>query len=255
MEIITSIDLNPHFMKYLPHKMSSPKHPMHCTCTQLESPPQFRMRRMRKVMHELDRIYFTPLFQRKFKTLTTLKRRRHKLGCKTAVPPKRLKAGAAGDATPGGTAAPSESGAVQQQQMAPQLQQQQLPQQSALQQRKQLGVRSLPPKRTQQMVSTASSESSESGDSDSESQRDQDSSASTNVSGASGGLEAKRKHKATGPKKSGKKKKFMPTEKKKTVVNQKLHVDRNFRLWLANRRIYIYRRKKVASIRGGIVFE
>ncbi|KPU75453.1 uncharacterized protein Dana_GF22597, isoform C [Drosophila ananassae] len=208
---------------------------------------KFRMRRMRKVMHELDRIYFTPLFQRKFKTLTTLKRRRHKLGCKTAVPPKRLKAGAAGDATPGGTAAPSESGAVQQQQLAPQPQQQQLPQQSALQQRKQLGVRNLPPKRTHQMVSTASSESSESGDSDSESQRDQDSSASTNVSGASVGLEAKRKHKATGPKKSGKKKKFMPTEKKKTVVNQKLHVDRNFRLWLANRRIYIYRRKKVTT--------
>lgn len=232
--------------------MSSSKHLMHCTCTQIES-LQFRMRRMRKVMHELDRIYFTPLFQRKFKTLTTLKRRRHKLGCKTAVPPKRLKAGAAGDGIPGGTATTSEPGAVQyQQQLVPQPQQQPLPQQLALQQRKQLGVRPLPPKRTQQMVSTASSESSESGDSDSESQRDQDSSASTNMSGASGGMETKRKHKATGPKKSGKKKKFMPTEKKKAVVNQKLHVDRNFRLWLANRRIYIYRRKKVASIRGGI---
>ncbi|XP_070132656.1 cytosolic carboxypeptidase Nna1 isoform X2 [Drosophila bipectinata] len=204
---------------------------------------KFRMRRMRKVMHELDRIYFTPLFQRKFKTLTSLKRRRHKLGCKTAVPPKRLKAGAtagAGDAASVGPATSgSDPGAASQQQQLPP------PQQSQLQQRKQLGVRPLPAKRTQQMVAMASSESSDSGDSDSESQRDQDSSASTNVSGISSGVEVKRKLKSAVAKKSAKKKKFMPIEKKKVVINQKLHVDRNFRLWLANRRIYIYRRKKV----------
>ncbi|EDX09562.1 GD13060 [Drosophila simulans] len=64
------------------------------------------MRRMRKVMHELDRIYFTPLFQRKFKTLTTLKRRRQKMGVKAAPSGKRLRGG-------GGPATPTPALAVQ----------------------------------------------------------------------------------------------------------------------------------------------
>ncbi|EDW27729.1 GL20590 [Drosophila persimilis] len=50
-------------------------------------------------------------------------------------------------------------------------------------------------------------------------------------------------------KQKSKKKKFMPTEKKKPPSNPKLHVDRNFRLWLANRKIFIYRRKKCLQTR------
>lgn len=46
--------------------------------------------------------------------------------------------------------------------------------------------------------------------------------------------------------KRNKKKKHMPTEKCKTkALNRKMRIDRNLRLWLANRRIFIFRRKKV----------
>lgn len=34
-------------------------------------------------MHVLDQVYFSPVLQRKFKALARLKRRRHKLGCKS----------------------------------------------------------------------------------------------------------------------------------------------------------------------------
>lgn len=48
--------------------------------------------------------------------------------------------------------------------------------------------------------------------------------------------------------KRNKKKKHMPTEKCKTKAsNRKMRIDRNLRLWLANRRIFIFRRKKVHS--------
>ncbi|KAH8273289.1 hypothetical protein KR018_005272, partial [Drosophila ironensis] len=207
---------------------------------------KFRMRRMRKVMHELDRIYFTPLFQRKFRTLTTLKRRRHKLGCKAVTPGKRQRGGA----TPGtedstGTGGGAASGGASDSLPAQQQQQQ-------VQNRKQISSQP-PTKRVSKPVSgDQSSESSDSMDSDSESQRDHDNSSAT-ASGASGsgGMDTRRtKTKASGgSRKASKKRKFMPTEKKKTVVSQKLHVDRNFRLWLANRRIYIYRRKKSTQTR------
>ncbi|XP_070075065.1 cytosolic carboxypeptidase Nna1 isoform X2 [Drosophila takahashii] len=213
---------------------------------------KFRMRRMRKVMHELDRIYFTPLFQRKFKTLTTLKRRRHKMGVKTAPPTgKRLRGGGGG----GGTTATGEgvSSAITENPSS-----------------RQLARKPNPPpaptrevKRVQQSAGPQSSDSTDSMDSSqSESLRDPDcSSASTGLSTAIGSgtgsgngngnaKEVARKVKPSGGvKKTGKKKKFMPTEKRKPVVNQKLHVDRNFRLWLANRRIYIYRRKKSTQAR------
>lgn len=48
--------------------------------------------------------------------------------------------------------------------------------------------------------------------------------------------------------KRNKKKKHMSTEKCKTkALNRKMRIDRNLRLWLANRRIFIFRRKKVHS--------
>jgi len=72
---------------------------------------------------------------------------------------------------------------------------------------------------------------------------------SSGSTAASKEVTKKVKTSGAGTKKTAKKKKFMPTEKKKPVVNQKLHVDRNFRLWLANRRIYIYRRKKVSIVK------
>ncbi|KAH8368091.1 hypothetical protein KR084_006864 [Drosophila pseudotakahashii] len=211
---------------------------------------KFRMRRMRKVMHELDRIYFTPLFQRKFKTLTTLKRRRHKMGVKTAAPAgKRLRGGVAGSAAIGdGVAAGHGSSATVEPNPSSRL----------------LARKPPPPpaprevKRGQQSTGPQSSDSTDSMDSSqSESLRDPDcSSASTGIGTAIGSgnvKEVARKVKPSGgvggAKKTGKKKKFMPTEKRKVVVNQKLHVDRNFRLWLANRRIYIYRRKKSTQAR------
>ncbi|XP_016969324.1 cytosolic carboxypeptidase Nna1 isoform X3 [Drosophila rhopaloa] len=212
---------------------------------------KFRMRRMRKVMHELDRIYFTPLFQRKFKTLTTLKRRRHKMGGKATPNGKRLRGGGAGsgvgvgsnaigDATPTPTTAAQAGGSLMENTTASQ-------QQNSTRQ-----LAKKPPIKKGQTTGAQSSDSTDSLDSSqSESFRDPDcSSASTGTS-----KEVKRKVKANsagaggGAKKTGKKKKFMPTEKKKQVVNQKLHVDRNFRLWLANRRIYIYRRKKSTQAR------
>ncbi|XP_050746470.1 cytosolic carboxypeptidase Nna1 isoform X3 [Drosophila biarmipes] len=213
---------------------------------------KFRMRRMRKVMHELDRIYFTPLFQRKFKTLTTLKRRRHKMGpVKTTPNGKRLRGGGAG--APTGdvpSVATSQTGAS-------------IVETSATQQPNPvMQLARKPPGKSAQPNGAESSESTDSLDSSqSESLRDPEcSSASTGIgsgigtgsgTGTAAGKETGRKAKATGggAKKTGKKKKFMPTEKRKPVVNQKLHVDRNFRLWLANRRIYIYRRKKSTQAR------
>ncbi|XP_017063760.1 cytosolic carboxypeptidase Nna1 isoform X1 [Drosophila eugracilis] len=192
---------------------------------------KFRMRRMRKVMHELDRIYFTPLFQRKFKTLTTLKRRRHKMGGKTSPNTKRLRGGGGAIAVSGGGGT-ANSDAVPATPTTPTQQSQPI---------RQLARK--PPIKSPQPTGARSSESTDSMDSSqSESLRDPDcSSAST---GASKEITRKAKSTGGGSKKSGKKRKFMPIEKKKPVVNQKLHVDRNFRLWLANRRIYIYRRKK-----------
>ncbi|KMZ09663.1 uncharacterized protein Dsimw501_GD17141, isoform K [Drosophila simulans] len=196
---------------------------------------KFRMRRMRKVMHELDRIYFTPLFQRKFKTLTTLKRRRQKMGVKAAPSGKRLRGG-------GGPATPTPALAVQA--ASPfvetnNIQKLHTPRQLA---------RNLP-SNSDQPAGGQSSDSSDSMDS-SQSESLQEPDASSGSTAASKEVTKKVKASGAGTKKTAKKKKFMPTEKKKPVVNQKLHVDRNFRLWLANRRIYIYRRKKVSIVQS-----
>ncbi|XP_032582258.1 cytosolic carboxypeptidase Nna1 isoform X3 [Drosophila sechellia] len=199
---------------------------------------KFRMRRMRKVMHELDRIYFTPLFQRKFKTLTTLKRRRQKMGVKAAPSGKRLRGGS-GPAVSAAT--PTPAPAVQA--TAPfvetnNIQKLHTPRQLA---------RNLP-SNSDQPAGGQSSDSSDSMDS-SQSESLQEPDASSGSTAASKEVTKKVKAGGAGTKKTAKKKKFMPTEKKKPVVNQKLHVDRNFRLWLANRRIYIYRRKKSTQAR------
>ncbi|XP_033238547.1 cytosolic carboxypeptidase Nna1 isoform X5 [Drosophila pseudoobscura] len=208
-------------------------------CAPIRAPPsspevvheirKFRVRRMRKVMHELDRIYFTPLFQRKFKALTTLKRRRHKMGVtKTPAPPvgKRLKGGGAAPA------AGSEASAL----LADQFMRKQL--------------KKSPKKHKEKESSDSTGSSSQSQDSEAATPTETQKKpavgrttcgAATSQSGAgSTGGSSKQK---------SKKKKFMPTEKKKPPSNPKLHVDRNFRLWLANRKIFIYRRKKCLQTR------
>lgn len=216
---------------------------------------------MRKVMHELDRIYFTPLFQRKFKTLIKLKRRRHKLGGKApgsaASNARRPKA--ASDATPTPTspagADEGESGGAGE--GTPTAATAAPPAQPQPQQRKQLARK--PIKRLKGGFVQSSDSTDSLTSSQSESCGDQDTSTTTSTST---GVQARRRMAkvsgsgtgtgAASPKKSGnnkkKKKKFMPTEKKKPEVYHKTMVNRNFRLWLANRCIYIYRRKKVAFV-------
>ncbi|KAH8392975.1 hypothetical protein KR200_007204, partial [Drosophila serrata] len=203
---------------------------------------KFRMRRMRKVMHELDKIYFTPLFQRKFKTLIKLKRRRHKLGGKSPTPPapvaKRPRGGQATDvptkppATATATAAAAAAGVIA------------AAAAGQFKQRKP-AIGKKPIKRLKGGYVRTSDSSDSVTSSQSESCRDQET--SSNAAG-----QAKRKVSgASAPKKtvSKKKKKFMPTEKKKPEVTVKPQVNRNFRLWLANRCIYIYRRKKSQQTR------
>ncbi|XP_020797937.1 uncharacterized protein LOC110176059 isoform X6 [Drosophila serrata] len=203
---------------------------------------KFRMRRMRKVMHELDKIYFTPLFQRKFKTLIKLKRRRHKLGGKSPTPPvpvaKRPRGGQATDvptkppATATATAAAAAAGVIA------------AAAAGQFKQRKP-AIGKKPIKRLKGGYVRTSESSDSVTSSQSESCRDQET--SSNAAG-----QAKRKVSgASAPKKtvSKKKKKFMPTEKKKPEVTVKPQVNRNFRLWLANRCIYIYRRKKSQQTR------
>ncbi|XP_017141222.1 uncharacterized protein LOC108155072 isoform X11 [Drosophila miranda] len=208
-------------------------------CAPIRAPPsspevvheirKFRVRRMRKVMHELDRIYFTPLFQRKFKALTTLKRRRHKMGVtKTPAPPvgKRLKGGGAAPA------AGSEASAL----LADQFM------------RKQLKKSSKKHKEKESSDSTGSSSQSQDSETAAPTETQKKPAVGRTTCGAAtsqagaGGSGGSSKQKS-------KKKKFMPTEKKKPPSNPKLHVDRNFRLWLANRKIFIYRRKKCLQTR------
>ncbi|KAH8266363.1 hypothetical protein KR038_007040 [Drosophila bunnanda] len=200
---------------------------------------KFRMRRMRKVMHELDKIYFTPLFQRKFKTLIKLKRRRHKLGGKATSSPissaKRLRSGQASDAQPKPQTTTAAAAAAAAGVIAAAT--------GTAQPKQRKPVVGKKPVKRLKCGYIRTSESSDSvTSSQSESCRDQE--ASSNAG------QAKRKiskvSSPSGPKKTvnKKKKKFMPTERKKPEVNAKPHVNRNFRLWLANRCIYIYRRKK-----------
>ncbi|XP_068159887.1 uncharacterized protein Nna1 isoform X1 [Drosophila tropicalis] len=206
---------------------------------------KFRMRRMRKVMHELDRIYFTPLFQRKFKALTTLKRQRHKLGCKLPTAKRLRGGGGASQVTAetlsqgGGTTTDVNS----------------------------LPVRSRQGKRAVQKVKSKShSRSSESSESSNSSQSqtiiniDNSSRTMPTPPSPTSSMEVKQSmkkrptttgggHNNGNNKHRGKKKKYMPTEKNKIIANHKLYIDRNFRLWLANRKIFIFRRKKNRRIR------
>ncbi|XP_034124763.1 cytosolic carboxypeptidase Nna1 isoform X4 [Drosophila guanche] len=176
---------------------------------------KFRLRRMRKVMHELDRIYFTPMFQRKFKAINTLKRRRHKLGATktpSTVVVKRLKGGGGG---PEGSNTTANVASMAEQRKKP-----------------------------------VEKDSADSSGSSSQSQEN-DSAETTKKPAARGTRSTASSSQASGASKQrAKKKKCLPTEtKKKPQANHKLHVNRNFRLWLANRKIFICRRRKSMQTR------
>ncbi|KRG07392.1 uncharacterized protein Dmoj_GI14008, isoform D [Drosophila mojavensis] len=180
-------------------------------CAPIRAPPsspeimheirKFRVRRMHKVMHVLDQIYFSPVLQRKFKALARLKRRRHKLGCK-AVGSKRATGGGGGPSSPNGNAS----------------------------------ERLISSESPQITVKTARQSP------DSESSESNGSQSSDLLTDASNEINQTGKQST---RKRNKKKKHMPTEKCKTkATNRKMRIDRNLRLWLANRRIFIFRRKK-----------
>lgn len=159
---------------------------------------QFRVRRMHKVMHVLDQVYFSPVLQRKFKALARLKRRSHKVG---KVSTKRQSGGAA-SLLPGSTTAMKSGPANNQITTKP---------------NKELAV----------------SESSDS--------------ITSQSSNSLTDNESKQVIKAPPPRKRKQKKKVMQIEKGKSkVMSRKTRIDRNLRLWLANRRIFIFRCKKVS---------
>lgn len=156
---------------------------------------QFRVRRMHKVMHVLDQVYFSPVLQRKFKALARLKRRSHKVG---KVSTKRHSGGAAHGSTTAMKTGPSNN-------------------QITTKPNKDLTV----------------SESSES--------------LTSQSSNSLTDNESKQVIKAPHPRKRKQKKKVMQIEKgKPKVLSRKTRIDRNLRLWLANRRIFIFRCKKVS---------
>ncbi|XP_064551672.1 cytosolic carboxypeptidase Nna1 isoform X7 [Drosophila montana] len=182
-------------------------------CAPIRAPPsspeimheirKFRVRRMHKVMHVLDQIYFSPVLQRKFKALARLKRRRHKLGCKM-VCPRRATGGGGGQISPRGNVERLVNGET--------------------------------PDRAQITIKTPrQSPDSESSESNGSQSSDLLTDASNDVNQT--GKQSSRKR--------SKKKKHLSTEKCKTkALNRKMRIDRNLRLWLANRRIFIFRRKK-----------
>ncbi|XP_030564483.1 cytosolic carboxypeptidase Nna1 isoform X2 [Drosophila novamexicana] len=182
-------------------------------CAPIRAPPsspeimheirKFRVRRMHKVMHVLDQIYFSPVLQRKFKALARLKRRRHKLGCKM-VCSRRATGGGGGQISPHGNVEKLVNGDT--------------------------------PDRAQITIKTPrQSPDSESSESNGSQSSDLLTDASNDVNQT--GKQSSRKR--------NKKKKHMSTEKCKTkALNRKMRIDRNLRLWLANRRIFIFRRKK-----------
>ncbi|XP_023167196.2 cytosolic carboxypeptidase Nna1 isoform X3 [Drosophila hydei] len=181
-------------------------------CAPIRAPPsspeimheirKFRVRRMHKVMHVLDQIYFSPVLQRKFKALARLKRRRHKLGCKV-VGSKRATGGGVGPSSPSSN----------------------ISERMISSESPQITIKS-----TRQPPESESSESNGSQSSDLLTD-------TSNEVNQTGGKQSNRKR--------NKKKKHMPTEKCKTkALNRKMRIDRNLRLWLANRRIFIFRRKK-----------
>ncbi|KAH8308543.1 hypothetical protein KR044_001741, partial [Drosophila immigrans] len=184
-------------------------------CAPIRAPPsspevmneirKFRVRRMHKVMHVLDQIYFSPVLQRKFKALARLKRRRHKLGCKAANNNKRM---AGGEAASLLSSHASENVASSN-----------------------THVQITTSKSTRQSLEVESSDSNGSQSS---------SDAATDFNSDS--KQTSNKQQST--RKRIKKKKFMPIEKGKSkTLNRKMRIDRNLRLWLANRRIFIFRRK------------
>ncbi|KAH8421133.1 hypothetical protein KR222_004671, partial [Zaprionus bogoriensis] len=189
-------------------------------CAPIRAPPsspevlheirKFRVRRMHKVMHVLDQVYFSPVLQRKFKALARLKRRRHKLG-KVASAKRQAGGGLATTTVIAGPSSPS--GTITEKQSPSDVRAQ---------------ITTKIPK--QQLAESESSDSLGSQSSD-----------SITDDGCNDG-----KQTVKAPRRKRKqKKKVMQIEKGKSKsLNRKMRIDRNLRLWLANRRIFIFRRKK-----------
>ncbi|KAM8718785.1 hypothetical protein ACLKA7_001488 [Drosophila subpalustris] len=185
-------------------------------CAPIRAPPsspevmheirKFRVRRMHKVMHVLDQVYFSPVLQRKFKALARLKRRRQKLGCKSTNFKRIAGGGERGPSSPNGN--------VNEKLTA-----------SDIIERSQMGAK-MP------QHPSAESESTESNGSET-------SELVTDVCNDTIQISK------PPTRKRNKKTKHMPTEKGASkALNRKMRIDRNLRLWLANRRIFIFRRKK-----------
>ncbi|KAL7742899.1 hypothetical protein ACLKA6_016259 [Drosophila palustris] len=185
-------------------------------CAPIRAPPsspevmheirKFRVRRMHKVMHVLDQVYFSPVLQRKFKALARLKRRRQKLGCKSTNFKRIAGGGERGPSSPNGN--------VNEKLTA-----------SDIIERSQIGAK-MP------QHPSAESESTESNGSET-------SELVTDVCNDTIQISK------PPSRKRNKKTKHMPTEKGPSkALNRKMRIDRNLRLWLANRRIFIFRRKK-----------
>lgn len=167
-------------------------------------------------MHVLDQVYFSPVLQRKFKALARLKRRRHKMGKVTNT--KRQSAGGGGGS---GIAAPVSPGSNTADKSNA----------STSEIRAQITTKA----NAKQLAESESSDSISSQSS---------TNSRTDVSN-----DSKQGAIKTVPppmRKRKQKKKVMQVEKGKAkTINRKMRIDRNLRLWLANRRIFIFRRKKV----------
>ncbi|EDW00292.1 GH12783 [Drosophila grimshawi] len=160
-------------------------------------------------MHVLDQIYFSPVLQRKFKALARLKRRRHDLDGKVTGT-KRTTAGATGPRSPSDSLnaklASSET-------------------------------------RQYTQITTKLPASDCSNGSNGSQSSDVLTDASTTETNQS--TKPKKQHATQTRKRQRPKKKHMPTENSKTrAFNRKTRINRNLRLWLANRRIFIFRSKK-----------
>lgn len=164
-------------------------------------------------MHVLDQVYFSPVLQRKFKALARLKRRRHKMG--KVANTKRQSGGG------GGTAAAASSDKSNA---------------STSEIRSQITTKANASKQL------AESESSDSISSQSSTNSRTDVSNDSKQGAIKPVAPPMRKRKQQ-------KKKVMQVEKgKPKTINRKMRIDRNLRLWLANRRIFIFRRKKVLLV-------
>lgn len=164
-------------------------------------------------MHVLDQVYFSPVLQRKFKALARLKRRRHKMG-KVANSKRQSGGGVAAPVSPGSNTADKSAAS------------------NEVRERAQITT-----KASAKQLAESESSDSISSQSSTNSRTDISNDSKHCIKPTAAPPTRKRKQK----------KKVMPIEKGKTkTLNRKMRIDRNLRLWLANRRIFIFRRKKVS---------